>query len=245
MSNEKDNKNEKQSNGFFSKLRSFVVEDVPENNEETSKKKTATETDVLSSMPSSFNFSNNVNPLQAAGAFDPEMYKDLQATLDKNNLEGYDYHEFSKIRKRQETIPNIPEPQKYVMAYESIQAMAQVSGQEITKEHIISTADHYIDVLSKEEVKFNSDVASAIEKKVQTRYDAAKQKEATIASKAEQIAQLQKEIEDLKVGINEDLNTAEQEKNKIEFAAKNFKITLDLTKGEIERDKQNITTFIK
>lgn len=242
MSTEKDQKNEKPTNSFFSKLRNLVVEEVPDGKEETSKTEVTTDT---MSIPSSFNFSTNINPAQTNGSFDPEIYKDLQTELDKNNLEGYDYLEFAKVRKRQETIPNITEPQKYLMAYESIQAMAQVSNQDVTKEHIVKTADHYIGVLDKQEEEFKSEMSKAMESKVQTRLDAAQEKQTSIASKTEQIAKLNSEISDLNIAIQQDHSEAQQMKDKIEGTAKNFKLTIDIAKGEIERDKQNIGTYIK
>lgn len=240
MSTEKDQKSEKQSSGWFNKFKSLIVEEVPDEKEVASKKEVATDTVTI---PSSFNFSSTINPAQTNGTFDPEIYKDLQVELEKNNLEGFDYLEFYKVRKRQESIPNITEPQKYLMAYESIQAMA--SNQDVTKEHLVKTADHYIDVLNNQENEFKSEMAKAMEAKVQTRLDAAQEKQASIASKTEQIAKLNAEIGELNIAIQQDHSEAQQMKDKIEGTAKNFKYTIDIAKGEIERDKQSISNYIK
>jgi len=246
MSQEKDNNKEKSSSSFFSKMKSWVVEEVPDTNDQPSKKETVVDTITATApIPSSFNYSTNPNPLQNNGVFDSNFYNELQVILDKNNLEGYDYLEFAKIRKRQETIPNLSEPQKYQMAYESIQAMAQVSNQNVAKEHFVTTADHYIDVLNKEEVEFNTEMAKEMTNQVQSRLNSAQEKQQTIVSKTEQIAKLNAEIAELNMSINQDTIEAQQMKDKIEATGKNFKVTIDIVKGEIERDKLNINTYIK
>jgi peptidoglycan hydrolase CwlO-like protein len=64
-------------------------------------------------------------------------------------------------------------------------------------------------------------------------------------AKQEQIVKLQNEMSALQGEIGALNAEAQQIQSKIESTARNFKVSLEILKGQINLDKQNITTFIQ
>jgi len=232
MSNEK--KEEKKS-GFFSSIKSaFVTSEEQATETETKEVNTATE------QVQAINLTNNTSIPQMNGAFDTKFHEYLLGVIEKNNLDGVDYYEFNKSKKNLDNAPGFTEQMKYQSAFGVLQASTN-----LTKERLLETADHYLNVLDNEEKDFEASKKSKIASDVTSRMNNVSEKEKMIASKSEDIIKLQTDIAQLRNEMSVLQNEAQNEQFKIESTAKNFKYTLEAVKAQIISDKTNIQTFIQ
>jgi len=247
---EKDNNQAKPKKGFLSKLTSLVYEDDGSTqSEETST--TSTAPVANSGAPSKFSYSDvapttNQQNIPSAmviqnsnGMFDEKFYNSFLKIIEENNVEGIDYFEFSKALKAL-TNTGMQDPLKYQAAFGSLKANSN-----LTKDTLLKTADFYIEKLNTEETEFNNEMKHEIEVQVGNRLNQAKIKQDEIAKKQEQILQLQAEMGALQGEIGTLNMEAQQTQAKIEATAKNFKVSLEVLKGQITLDKQNINTYIQ
>lgn len=228
-------KKEEKKSGFLSSLKSaFVV--TEESTAETETK----EVNAVSEQPQTVNFANTATIPQVNGAFDTKFHEYLLGVIEKNNLDGVDYFEFSKSKKNLDNAPGFTEQMKYQSAFGVLQASTN-----LTKERLLQTADHYLQVLDNEDKDFEESKKSKIESDVTSRMNKVSEKEKLIASKSEEIIKLQTDIAQLRNEMSVLQNEAQNEQFKIESTAKNFKYTLEAVKAQIISDKTNIQNFIQ
>jgi len=235
----------KSSGGLFKKLSNLVFEEtesteVSQDNSDSAQVEGAVNKFVYSDTQS--NNSNpqvNLNIPNANGVFDQKFYSSFIKLIEDNNIEGVDYLEFSKAKRAMDNIPGMAEQVKYQSAFATLGANSQ-----ITKEHLLTTADFYIEKLDSEAKEFEVEMSKEIEAQVNARIDVVKNKEGEIASKREAIERAQAEINALQTEIGQVNVEAQQYKFNIESTAKNFKATLEAVKAQINADKQNIQNFI-
>jgi len=235
----------KSSGGLFKKLSNLVFEEtesteVSQDNSDSAQVEGAVNKFVYSDTQS--NNSNpqvNLNIPNANGVFDQKFYSSFIKLIEDNNIEGVDYLEFSKAKRAMDNIPGMAEQVKYQSAFATLGANSQ-----ITKEHLLTTADFYIEKLDSEAKEFEVEMSKEIEAQVNARIDVVKNKEGEIANKREAIERAQAEINALQTEIGQVNVEAQQYKFNIESTAKNFKATLEAVKAQINADKQNIQNFI-
>lgn len=174
------------------------------------------------------------------GVYDEKFYNSFLKIIEDNNIDGIDYYEFSKAKKANDGIPGFTEQMKYQAAYSSLKANSN-----LTKDTLLQTADFYIGKLNDEETSFNAEMQHEIDSQVGSRLKEATAKQDEIVAKQEQILKLQSEMSTLQGEIGALNNEAQQIQAKIESTARNFKVSLEILKGQINLDKQNITTFIQ
>ena len=239
-------KNTKKS--IFSKLSNLVFEGEPE--VETSKETASSIQENAGSQVSTGKFSYSdaqqtsnipVNFIQqnSNGVFDEKFYNNFLQVIEKNNIDGMDYFEFSKAKKALDS-SGLAENVKYQAAFSSLKANSN-----LTKQRLLETADFYIDKLGEEEVGFNTEMQSEIESQVNSRLAQAQSKQDEISKKQEKINSLQSEMGILQGEISTLNMEAQQTQAKIDSTAKNFKVSLEVIKGQINLDKQNITSFLQ
>lgn len=243
---DKDKTTEKKSaaKSFFKKY----IYDSGEENVETAEKEIKTEsTNSNTSENSKFSYANNLqNPtvnigVPVTGAFDEKFYNSLQEVIEKNNIEGIDYFELAKSKKAMDTaMPGTAEAVRFNAAFQSLKA----NTPSLTREHILQTADFYLKKLEEEEGVFNGDMQSAIENEVVSRNNEVKSKQDLIAKKQEEIQRIQAEIGTLQAEASNLTVEAQQANAKIEATAKNFKVTLEIVKNQIQNDKKAIEQYI-
>ena len=247
---EQEKKSEKPQKGWMSKLKNAIYES--DSSDDTSDVVTETETSNqnASASPSKFVYSEqNVNTAQGIpkgivvpnsnGVFDEKFYNSFLKIIEDNNVDGMDYYEFSKAKKAMDT-SGLAEPVKYQAAYASLKAASN-----LTKKILLDTADFYLDLLSKEEKDFNSEMEREISSQVGARLDAVKSKQEEFNKKQEEITRLQVEMGNLQGDISNLNSEAQQVQSKIESTAKNFKVSLEVLRSQVNADKQNIQQFIQ
>ena len=176
-------------------------------------------------------------PQSIVGQEDKEIKQQLLDALEKANLPGYDYFEFIKAIDAQATI--IPSE---AMRFQSSFAMASTMG--VSVQTLLSSAQHYIEILSTKEKEF----ISALEKHST---DAVGGKEGQISSidsemqkKAEQIQQLTQDINVLQEQKTALTNEISSNRIKIDTVKNNFYATLKTINDRIVNDINKIKQYL-
>lgn len=157
----------------------------------------------------------------------------LLKAIETNNMEGFDYLEYkNSLKSIEQVIPD--ESMRYKSAFE----MAKTMG--LSKEKLIQSATHYLNILSNEDKKFKDAVENQKAKQIQGRTDQIQSFEKSIAEKQQMIEKLTKEIESSRV----QLDTFRKEINdavvKIDATNQQFVASYHLVQGQITEDIEKI-----
>lgn len=172
-----------------------------------------------------------------SGKADSSIVDSLAAALEKANLDGFDYFEFAKILDS--LAANLPSEQ---LRYQT--SFASAAALKATKQTILDSADHYLSVLQKEAEGFSGMVAAQTANTVTSKKDAVAQIDATIAEKAQMVAQLTQEINDLTNNKTTMLNEAGENELKIMKVQNDFAASLKIFVDRIMGDKAKISQYI-
>ena len=112
----------------------------------------------------------------------------LFKAMESNNLDGFDYLEFKQSLQSLSKMP-MDEATRFRSAF----AMAETMG--ATTQQLLSSANHYIDVLKSEETKFEKALANQREQQIGRKQVEIQEMEEAIQKKAEEIKRLTTEIE--------------------------------------------------
>lgn len=233
----------KEGKGFFDKVKGFMFEEVEGSNESTKETSELSNANVTPTFDYSSMAGNSAAPTaNATGGFDQKMYDELQEIIKASNMEGPDYYEFSNVKKTfDSTMAGVPEAVKVQTAFVGLKANAPT----LTKDYLIKAGDYYLGKLDERASLFQTQMQSAIDSKVTSKLNSAKEKEESISVKRKQIEALQAEIAELESGVQKDTAEAQAEQFKIDSTAKNFQFTLEIVRGEIKTNQANINSFVK
>lgn len=167
---------------------------------------------------------------------DPKIVEAIKTAMEESNLDGYDYYEFMQSVSEQKDMPS--EKRKYEVVFSVIKNMG------ITKEHLISTADHYLSVIDKHQEEFNAKIDSEEQEKVIKLKDKANGMEDTITEKTEQIEALKREIEELHNEKVEILEVAIKNEAAVTQYRQEGTLAYKLFKGQIKDGKDKINQYI-
>ena len=172
------------------------------------------------------------------GKADPKFIDILLKSIEKNNLEGFDYLEYKSSLQGLDDMA-MDEATRYKSAF----VMAKTMG--VTPTKLLSSAKHYVGVLNKEEKKFIDALKNQRQKQVVGKEEklVALQKEVT--AKKAQIEKLKKEIaaneasfKTIKDGINKSAAKVEKTNDRFMHA---YKVVL----GQIMTDVENMKKYLK
>lgn len=216
----------------------FVIEeDTPNKSGKTKETKSTTKkasTGKTTTTPSA----PNTESKGAVGQVTDKFMSILLAAMDKNNLEGFDYLEFKQALKNLEKMP-MDEKTRYQSAF----AMAKTMN--VTPEHLVKTAGHYVAILQQEEQKFGQALTAQRSKQIGGRETQMADLEKGIKAKAEQIKRLTEEIE----ADQKTLATIKQEISgavvKVETTKNNFIASFNSLVAHIQKDIDNMTKYLK
>ena len=173
-------------------------------------------------------------PGQVSKKFTDVLLKAMQAA----NLDGFDYLEYKQSLNSLKKM-SMDEATQYQSAY----AMAQTMG--ATPEHLVKTAQHYINVLQTEEKKFEEALASQKSKQIGSKEQEIKSLEDTIKSKAQQIKQLTMEIEahqKKSEALKKEISGASV---KVEKTKNDFIASFENLVAQISKDVDNMKKYLK
>jgi len=155
----------------------------------------------------------------------------LQA-IEEANLEGFDYLEYKQSLQSIDDM-NMDE----ATMFKSSLAMAKTMG--ATPEKLVSSAQHYVKVLEKEEKKFQDALTNQQQRVVSGRQQTIAKMEETIKAKEARIEELKAEIIKDKEGLDTTKKAAENDASKIHMTKTGFyaayHIVVDQIKADLEK----------
>lgn len=192
--------------------------------------------------PTSTRPSKSKNPATASpttlpvdGKVTDKFTKILFESLERNNLQGFDYLEFRQsvlsLRKVQ-----LDEGTRF----KSAAAMAASMG--VTSEQLSKSAQHYLEVLHQENQKFKQALKNQTQSQIGSKEEQLKQLDEIVKEKTAQIQKLTKEIEQhqkqgaqLRKGI--DGATVKVKKTEADFSA-SYQSLVQQIQGDVDKIKQ-------
>lgn len=161
----------------------------------------------------------------------------LLGSMEKADLEGFDYLEYKKSLQSLAKMP-MDEATRYKSAY----AMAQTMG--VSPDKLVQTAQHYINTLHKEEQKFEQALQAQKEKQIGSKLQQYKQLEQLVAKKAEQIKLLTQEIEQHQGQMEATKSEVSDASVKIETTKNNFIASYNMLVAKIQEDIDKMKQYL-
>ncbi len=225
--------------GFADKLKSlFVIEDESSPQKKAKPQKQTSKANP-SIKPSNLEKGQVAQSTEGArGQVTAKFMNVLLGAMEKHNLDGFDYIEFKESLKSLEQMP-MDEPTRFQSAF----AMAKTMG--ATPKKLIDAANHYIQVLQREEKKFEQALTSQRDKQIGGREQQIKNMEAGIRQKAEQIKKLTGEIEQHQKQLEAVKKEISGAVVKVETTKNNFIASYNVLVAQIQSDIENMKKFLK
>lgn len=221
---------------FIKKFKSvFVVEEDPSANTSSGSQHPA---EMTSPPPKSSTASPAPAAPSGSGSISDKFVEVLASALEKNNQDGFDYFEFRQSLKNLAKMP-MDEQTRFQSAY----AMAQTMG--VTSAKLMDSAKFYLSVLNGEQSRFAEAHAQQKAKLIGNREDEAKNLDAAILQKAEQIKQLTQEIEQYRQKSEQIRKEISESTVKIESTKSDFEATFSSVVAQIQDDVAKIQQHLK
>jgi len=219
---------------MLKKLKSLFIVEAESSEEEIKESAKQTKSSVVKQAPKAAK-ANMPKPDGKKG--DPKFVDVLLKAIEANNIDGFDYLEYKQSLQNLASV-EMDEKTKFQSAY----AMAKTMG--ATPSKLVNSAQHYINILKKEEAKFAQALQNQRQKQIQEREQGLTQKEKAIAEKLKQIDQLQKEIEAGKKSLEEDRAKINQSMAKVEATKQGFVNAYNNVLGQIQADIEKMNKYI-
>ena len=219
----------------------FIIEEETSN--QTAKKEddnnnkpasTSKGNSIVKSNSSSANLSNVIQE----GKVNEKFLNILFDALEKNNLEGFDYLEFKKSLQSLSKVP-MDEATRFKSAF------AMASSMNVDTKQIIDSADFYLQVLKKEEEKFNNALAKQKSTKVHAQEEQVKLLENTVKEKAAQIKKLTTEIDQIQKEIQLTNEQIAEQTTKVNKTKNDFLMSYNKVVNQINTDVANMKKHLK
>lgn len=168
---------------------------------------------------------------------DDKSCKSLTEALLRNNLKGFDYLEFRASLRALSNL-NMDAAQIFQSAF----ATASVIG--LTKEHLISSAEHYKNVLQKEKNAFDTALQNQVNQHIVSKNNEIVQLKQQTAIFKQQIEELEAKILQNEAAIKLKSEQIKDSDAKINSTKQNFEKTLLAIDNEINRDIDFINLYL-
>lgn len=232
---------------MFKKLKSlFVVEeevsDIEKQLENAVQKKQAVSKDqktpeskAASVNPTVEIFDSNIKgPAKPNKKFTTILLK----AIESQNLDGPDYLEFKSSLKSLEGVIEEEDTR-----YKSSFAVLSSNG-DINKDKLLSTGQHYIQVLQKEKAKFEQTFQAQQNKQIQGRQDKIKKYQQGIEKRKQQLKTLITEIEGMEAKLDEAKVEINQAAGKVQLTKDQFMASYQMIVEQIQSDFEKIKEYL-
>ncbi|TDE17579.1 hypothetical protein [Dyadobacter psychrotolerans] len=160
--------------------------------------------------------------------------------LEKANLPGPDYFEYKQALQSMEGL-GLGEEKQFQAAWASFKAMGGAKDTSVLK----TSADQYLGILDKDRAAFLKDVEKAIGDRVGSLQQEHKKLEESNITFAQQIADLQKKIDDNKNRLGQIAGEITEQSAKINVNKDNFEVTYQSFVEQIKSDLNQINKYLK
>ena len=161
----------------------------------------------------------------------------LTQALSRNNLPGFDYLEFKQSLSALAAMSMDEET-----AFRSAFATAATVG--LTKEKLMKTAQHYKQVLDQEKTQFDQALQRQMEQRVASKRSEVEKLKKQIEEYRIKIHQLEEKIQKSQTTVDQADGKIQEDLDKIEQTKSNFEHTFQSVKNQIDKDIDNITTYL-
>lgn len=176
---------EEEKKGWLSKAFGQIIEITPDEKPTQPKNPAVAPVATVNSMA---NVSFTPNTVATAGVVDPKFVEHFSTLLESQNIPGPDYMEFSNALEEMREL-GLPEDKMFQATWKSFGALG-VKDSTL----LVTTAQKYVDILNKDKENFLSSVKDKINSEVGTLQTRATELEARNKMIAQQIADLQMEV---------------------------------------------------
>ncbi|MBC7778404.1 MAG: hypothetical protein H7246_23435 [Phycisphaerae bacterium] len=222
---------------FIKKFKSvFVVEE--EGGAQNANTGSQHPAEMTSPPPKSSSPAQPVSTPPSSGSVSDKFVEVLASALEKNNQEGFDYFEFRQSLKNLAKMP-MDEQTRFQSAY----AMAQTMG--VTSIKLVESAKFYLGILNGEQSRFSEAHAQQKAKLIGNREDEAKNLDAAVQQKIEQIKQLTQEIEQNRQRSEQIRKEISESTVKIESTKSDFEATFTSVVAQIQDDVAKMQQHLK
>ena len=160
--------------------------------------------------------------------------------LEKGNLPGPDYFEYKQALRSMEGL-GLEEEKQFQAAWASFKAMGGITDSSILK----TSADQYLTILGKDRESFLKDVDRAVKERVGSLNDEVKKLEDNNNAYIQEIANLQKKIDDNKNRLGQISGEIAEQSSKINANRDSFEITYQSFVEQINSDLIKINQYLK
>ena len=221
---------------FLKKMKGLFVEEVsgPEPEAPPSTRPSAQRPPAPGPQRTSVPQSTNAAPGKPSDKFTQVLFKAMEA----NNLDGFDYLEY-KQSLRSLSKMNMDEATRFQSAF----AMAQTMG--ATPQKLVQAAQHYVQVLQREESKFEQALVNQRDTRIGADRQEAERLNKVIQQKEAQIKQLQADIEQHRqqqAKLNKSIQSAT---TKVETTKNNFIASYNQVVSQIQADIEKMQRYLK
>jgi len=177
------------------------------------------------------------SPEGASGKVVKQFADILIQAMQAQNIKGFDYLEFKQSLRSLKDV-EMDEATRFKSAF----AMARTMG--ATPTLLVDSARFYIDVLKKEEAKFEQALTSQRERKVHSRVREIEALKEKIEAKTQQIEQLKQEVEEARAAIEKlEVGKADAEQN-VDSTRNDFIASYNTIGGQIKEDIRHIREYL-
>ncbi len=161
----------------------------------------------------------------------------LLKAIDAQDLEGPDYLEFKSSLKSLESVIEEEETR-----FKSSFAVLQSAG--ITKDSLLSSGKHYLDVLDNEKKKFEETFREQQRKQVKQKEAKIQQLQTGINKRKEHLQKLITEIECMEKSMETSRNEINKAASKVQLTKDQFMASFGQVKGQIQSDFDKINQYL-
>lgn len=225
---------------MLKKLKSLFIkeEEISTDKEETKKPDNPVSKEAAES-PSSSNQKDSkpVNIPVSDGKPSKKFVDILLNAMNKENLDGVDYLEFKQSLKSLDGVIE-EEETKFKSAF----AMGKTMG--LSKDKLLKSGQHYMDVLEKEKQKFQVTYDKRKAEQIQHKEEGITKLTKGIEARKKQILALQKEIEKYEAALAKEKSSINVSHGKLVATKGAFDASYDYIVSKIKTDFENIKKYI-
>lgn len=174
------------------------------------------------------------------GNIDKKFTEHFVSLLEKANLPGPDYFEYKQALQSMEGL-GLGEEKQFQAAWASFKAMGGVKETTVLN----TSANQYLGILDKDRASFLKDVEKAIKDRVGALQDEEKRLEDANKTIAQQIADLQKKMDENKNRLGQISGEVAEQSAKINANKDSFEITYLSFVDQIKSDLNKINQYLK
>lgn len=217
--------------GIGRKILSFFI------NENTESEKPST---VSTPAPAAVAPKTTVPNVAGTADVDRKFVEHFVDLLEKANLPGPDYFEYKQALQSMEGL-GLGEEKQFQAAWASFKAMGGAKDTNILR----TSAEQYLGILDKDRTSFLKDVDVAIKNRVGSLHEELKKLEENNTAFTQQIAELQKKIDDNKNRLGQISGEISEQSAKINANKESFEVTMNSFVEQIKSDLNKINQYLK